>query len=252
MKQFRRLAALILALALMAAFAAPALAASPEFVVRTLPLKQWMNVEKNVWGMPLYKLKLAADSRVTVNWKDCTGSGYYFCLFKTSGAAASGSGQAPLASLGPGDRIKGSKTLAVAKGTYYAYFVSTNGDHPAGQVKVSAAKITGRKNYTPKTAYRLKKNTTEKIAQVPLQSHACWYKIKTTKSQKITVTVTEGAEGRISLYDKDMATVSVNAGTKKVTTANVCAPGTYYIKVKDKDWFGNPYCAESYIALKWK
>lgn len=253
MKRINRMLALLLALLLISAFAAPALAVSPEFTLKTLPLKQWIDVEKNAWGLSLYKVKIGADSRMTINWRNCTDSNYYFLLFKTSAAAASGSAAGPLISLGPDDKAAGSKNIAVAKGTYYAYFIcDVNNEHPAGQVKVSTAQLTDRKNYTPASAYALKRNTLEKISQVPLKAHVSWYRISLTKKQKITVATNEGAEGKITIYDKGMKQVNVSTSSKKVVTSNTCPKGTYYIRVGENTWFNNRYTADSYITLKWK
>lgn len=253
MKRILRLTALLMTVLLLTSLALPALADTPpEFDIKPMPLKQWIDVEKNHWGVSLYKLKLSADSRVTVSWRACTDSNYFFQMFKTAAQAASGSGCYPLTALGPDGKVKGSKTVAVAKGTYYIFFLCDLDRAPSGQVKVTTAAITARSNYSPRRAYALKRNRLERIAQVPLNTHPSWYKIKLAAPQKITISTNAGSEGRFSIYSADMIAISTTQGTKKVVTTEVCPTGTYYIKVWERTSFTNRYVSDSYATLKWK
>lgn len=252
MNHIRKLAALLIAALLMVSLAAPAFATSPEFEIKDMPLKQWVDVERNEWGVSLYKITLKADARVTVNWRDCTDSGYFFLLFKTSKAAESGSGGSPLLDLKPRTAADGSYIFAARKGTYYAYFICTLDKKPAGQVKITTTALSDRNNYMPSIAYSLKRGTMERILQLPLKSHPCWYKIKTTKAKKILIYTNEGRESQIALYDKNMRLVATTSSAKKVVTTNKCPASVYYIRVSEKMRYVSRDIGDNYITLKWK
>ena len=148
--------------------------------------------------------------------------------------------------------------VCMKKGTYYVDMYDGNSTKkPQATMKFTweSGKKYSRGNYSLATAYSLKANTIEQVAQIRKYDYDRWYKIKLTKTQKITLQVPYGPAYYIYVFNSngdfvefDYNSVYYYGLTEMVSDKKVPA-GTYYIMVGLTD---PTETVGEYFAFKWK
>lgn len=257
MRHLKRFTALVLALLLCAAlFSATAFAAQ-----KTTPLKlgTWYKPFLSDGGKPtIYKVKFTEDKLVTLKWKGLADGRAVAPTFTT--VYPGWLLENPSNEYDPEDwgyyRIEasGTETFVISAGTYFVYAeelidyesdvrrnARRNADAPTAQFSVSAKKLAAPpSNYTPARAKTLKAGTKATLRYTPMKAHPCWFKIKLTKKQKLTVT--RSPYLTVSIYYDNLACIydsntesewrsEFKTTPEKITSKAKLDKGTYYIRV---------------------
>jgi len=239
MKRFQRTLALMLAImTIMAAMSVPALAES--YKVATLKTGTWYKVPYYSDMKTIYKLKLTADSIVTISWKG--NKAEYLRLYFYDNKACEYDFYDP-----DFYEARASQKAAFAKGTYYLMMYDLQ-ERPTSQIKITVKKAINKANYCRAKAIALKSGETVTIAQTADHCYDRWYKITVPKKKIVTITTSEYDAEDITLYDAKMQTIECTSGSKKVITEDKIAKGTYFIRVSGG--YSNAYLGNC-ITLKW-
>ena len=202
-------------------------------------------------GKQFYKFTLEDDSVLKVSWSKNNNQLMYMYIYTDKNRSNCVYGFGP-------SQVSGNYYICLKKGTYYADMFDGNSSK-AAQATMKFTWESGKKysrgNYSLATAYSLKSGTIESIAQIRKYSYTRWYKIKLTKTQKITLQIPYGDYSQFALFNSDCERLYLNSSNytygidKSVYTDDKLPAGTYYISV----FLSNP--AESYgpyYAFKWK
>jgi hypothetical protein len=206
-------------------------------------------------GDQFYKFTIKEDSVVTFNYTntgDYSVSAIYVYTDKNK--------KNNVDSLFKSSAGSGKFFVTLKKGTYYVEMYDTwYGSRSAtgSKVKVSWSAVSkiNKDNYCRSKAIALKANTIAYVAQTPDNDYDRWYKIKLTKTQKVTILTPYGSNSMITLFSPNYQTYTFNVAdsTQKVTADKLPA-GTYYVRVSTFRPSGS-YTYNvlgRYLAFKWK
>lgn len=253
MKKMRKLLAMLLVLVTVLTIVPVSASAATSYLViksgKTFSLKTELNASR-VENNHYYKLTLTTDSLVKFAWSGNTKNGAYVEIYADSARSKRVTGLSTLYG-----NASGSETLALGKGTYYinmydGYCSASTTATTKMTVTVTNQSEVNRSNYCRANALTLSSGKWIKIAQTPHYSYGRWYKITTTKSQKIHINANKSYEYYFRIYDKNMNLITMD-GSSPATTKTTCAAGTYYIYVDDVSYFGDTNRLGVYINFKW-
>ena len=222
MTHFRRLIALALAAMLLTTvFTLSASAATWQpagarrNAVTTLKVGKWYGTNAGT-----LKVKLSRDSVVTAKWKNGDGLSIGISRSTNSGSSC-GNFRTQEGS--------GKDALALKKGIYYINIYASD---DTTKVSFAVDKLVDRKNYCPANAVLLKRNVKYTSAQIPMKlANRIWFKIKTTKKQKISIMKIGDNhwEPFGEILDSDLNWLSCSYSDDIITTSEAVPAGTYYI-----------------------
>ena len=252
MKRFFKALGLALALImLLSMLTGPALAAAK---VKTLQKGRWYTLPPQGGIDGLYRLKLGADSIVTVHWKGVSDWAGLRVLSRAS--YSHGLCDASI------HTTRGSASIALARGTYYLAMEHVGPeDAPSAGMKITVKKPVNRANYSKGSAAALAAGKTVAIAQTLDHSYDRWYRIRLKKRQSVTVSTPLGYSNCVSLLTAGLRTVGVSRSDTRLKSKKSLAAGTYYLRVKPPKYFepfnefylvGEDPLLGNYMTLRWK
>lgn len=239
MKRIRRLLALMLALVMTLSFSTVSVSAATTYPAITsgtaIALKTDKNYNsktgKSTQNATTYKLTLATDSKVVINWSNNASKKAVIGIYLTASESKT------IRFLSP-ETASGSEVLALARGIYYVHMYDgySNSSYTAkAKVKFTvtdAAKF-NKTNFCRAKALSVAKKTGVTVLQTPNYDYCRWYKIKLDAKQYIRIQQLKKGPGSFTVYNSNMDIVSMTSdyATGLDKSKATCAAGTYYIRV---------------------
>jgi len=255
MKHLHRSVALLLALLLVLPAFSTAAYAAGKYKKKTLQVGKWYKLPYYEFFdnlKTIYKLTLASDSIVTLNWKNKRLSDYTRVYFYTDAQCDHQVWYWNCTDNNLKPTRSGSKPVVLSKGVYYIKMCEVR--KSTTKVMFTVEKVINKDNYCRAKAIFLKRNKKEKIIQTNDYCYVRWYKIKLDRKQAVTFTaVNEDGHYRtpiLSIRDsKDNFVSYTKTEDPLIITTEPLKKGTYYLNV---DIF-RPFeeYVGYYVTLKW-
>lgn len=248
MKNYQRTVAIMIAFITILALLP--VSAFASYKVEPLKYNYWYSLKEDV--STVYKVKVTADTILTVNWKNNSGESYvnvypdkecdesiiYGFLHNAYSMSS------------------GTNGMILYRGTYYIYM---SDDYNKTKVKFSKKVNTiNKQNYCINKAITMTKNKKYQYSQSKNINYKRWYKIKLTKSQEITMVV-HGLDNdygyNYTLYDSNFNRIncedSEKNGTITITTRGKQPKGIYYLALYEDD-LDDLMDKGNYYSIYWK
>ena len=221
-----------------------------EAAAKVKTLKNGVSTTMGKEGQFVYKLTLNEDSVVKVTWSENNNNHFYFAIHKSQSLDAQIVSKFP-------DTAKGNISYALKKGTYYVEMYdgySFSSYTPTAKVKFEwqDASIINKNNYCRAKAISLDAKTAARVAQTPTQDYVRWYKIKLTKSQKLSINVLNGSYSYIRVLSPSYTSYETSYSKGTLTTTEKLSSGTYFICVNDMYNSYKRNVLGEYIVFKWQ
>ncbi len=202
-------------------------------------------------GAETYSFSVKTDSKIQFKWSGNNNHNFYLAVYSDKSRTKI------IENIFPSE-ASGNFYLALKNGTYYVDMYDGAGSTytPTTKVKYTATYVTkiNKDNYCRGKAVELKSKTYAQIVQTPNYDYDRWYKITLPKNQKVTIAIPNGG-GSYALYVYSSSFVqskfSWNSSTKKMTSTDILAKGTYYIHVPAYGSYSQAVRGK-YMDFQWK
>ncbi len=244
MKQSRRIVALLLALIIVSALLPVSSFAAYKY--QNLKFNQWYKLKDYDYDKydTVYKIRVTADTAIIMNWKNQKDDDVYATIYSDKECDES------VEDILDSNKSSGQNGVVLYPGTYY---LRMHDDKETTQVKFikKSVKSINKPNYCLQNAISLKAKKQVEFAQTQKQNYDRWYKIKLTKSQKITITTNKIPESYY-IYDSNLNEIRCkgNSSNHTITTYGNQSKGTYYIVFYDN--VSELYDNGHYHIFSWK
>ena len=213
--------------------------------IETMVSGKWYKAKLTQW----YRFKLSKDSIVTFSWKNNSkdkpiGLGIF-----------TDEKEKWVMGISREDVKSATESFAITKGSYYLNVSSNFGGSDVeglelGKMMINTSNLNDKKNYCPARAVALNRNKKYTCASTPQNQYPIyWFKIKTTKRQKITITSSSSLSCDILSTDFSKYYNTDNYGSNKKITRDTLPAGTYYLRIHHDEPSWNAYI--SYTKTIW-